>query len=121
MNRHLLAVAFGFRQSPCGSLPGRNHRLRHFSRYRRSGPGGNFRELAFIESDTRGVHAHHVCSDLPRLFNQLLDGHINRCAADRRGTAAERADAVLHNRRVAVNHRDVVDVDAELIGDDLRE
>ena len=48
-------------------------------------------------------------------------GHVQRRAADRLRAAAERADALLHDRRVAVKDRDVLDRHAELIGEHLRE
>ena len=47
--------------------------------------------------------------------------HVQRGAAHGLRPAAERADPLLHDARVAVLNRDVIQRDAELIGEHLRE
>ena len=59
--------------------------------------------------------------ELRHLRLHLGAGHVQRRAADGLRAAAERADALLHDRRVAVLDRDVLDRHAELIGQHLRE
>ena len=46
---------------------------------------------------------------------------MQRGAANRLRPAAEGADALLHDARVAMENRDVLDGDAELVGEHLRE
>ena len=51
----------------------------------------------------------------------FCDRHVHGRAADHEAAAAERADAVGDHVGVAVQHLDVVDVDAERVGRHLRE
>ena len=57
--------------------------------------------------------------DRNRFGLDRLDGHLKRCAADRRSARTEGADAVLHFVGVAVDHAHVIDRNAEFVGDDL--
>ena len=59
--------------------------------------------------------------NLRGLLFQLLNCDEHGRAAHRCRATAERADAVLHDAGVAVNDCDVVEIDAEFIGSDLRE
>ncbi len=55
------------------------------------------------------------------LRDDLVDAHHDRRAADRRAAAAVGVASVRRDVRVAVQHDDVFDRDADAIGDDLRE
>ena len=59
--------------------------------------------------------------ELGHLRLHLAAGHVQRGAADRLRAAAERADPLFDDGRVAVLDRDVLDRHAELIGQHLRE
>ena len=50
---------------------------------------------------------------------QFLNGDQHRSPAHCCGATAERADAVLHNRSVAVNDGNVIEIHTKLIGRDL--
>ena len=58
-----------------------------------------------------------VARFFPNLFRRLVNGD----AADRGRPATERADPLGHDRRVPMDHVDIVYFDSELIGDDLSE
>ena len=57
----------------------------------------------------------------PSLRDHLLPGVPERDPADRERPRAVRVHPELRRGSVPVNHLDVIDSDAELIGDDLRE
>ena len=57
--------------------------------------------------------------NLRGFFFQLLNGDQHRSPAYRRGATAKCADAVLHNRGVAVNDGNVIEIHTKLIGRDL--
>jgi hypothetical protein len=62
-----------------------------------------------------------VGGDLLGFLFQFLHRDVDRGSADGCRAAAKRADAVLDNAGVAVNHGHVVNADAEFIRNDLRE
>jgi hypothetical protein len=65
-------------------------------------------------------HLELVGDDRPRLADDLLARVIEGDAANRQRAAAVRVHALLRHGRVAMEHLDVVDAHAELVGDDLR-
>src|SRR5215831_3742053 len=78
-------------------------------------------ELAVAKGDRRWVNAaEHVGRQLRSFFLQLLQRHVHRGAADCSGSAAESADAILHDGGVAVYDRHVIDLETEFVGGDLR-
>ena len=64
----------------------------------------------------RILNSGDVFSELDRMQRE-----VQRRTSDRRRAAAKRADAVLHNCRVAVQHQDVFHIHAQRIRGDLRE
>ena len=65
-------------------------------------------------------HLELVRDDPPRLRDDLLARVPERDPADRRASGSRTCPSQLGDGGVAVEHLDVVDVDAELVGDDLR-
>ena len=78
-------------------------------------------ELAAVVVDVFDGGFEQVRGEELRLVLDLARRDGERGAADRRRPAAVRAPAHRRVVGVAVNHLHVVDVDAELVGDDLRE
>ena len=78
-------------------------------------------DLAALEDDVLRRGFEQSTSKLRHLRPHLGAGHVQRRAADRLRPAAERPDALFHDRRVAVMDRDVLDRHAELIGKHLPE
>ena len=60
-------------------------------------------------------------SELCHLYLHLATGQVKGGAPDGLRAATKGADSLLHDRRVAVMDRDVLDGNAELIGEHLRE
>ncbi len=81
---------------------------------------GTVADAASVDKgDVVRLQQHHA--ELLDLLFQFLQREVERRTADRRAAAAEGADAVLHDRGVAVQHDHVVDIDAQFVGRDLRE
>ena len=91
----------------------------HFARRRRICRCAASMQAPPVEGDVVGFQQHGA--EFLHLGLEVLEGVIERRAADGRAAAAEGADAVLHDGGVAVDDQDVVDGDAELVGDNLRE
>ena len=58
--------------------------------------------------------------ELRHLGLHLTSRQMQRGSADRLGPAAEGADPLLHDTRIAVKDRDVLERHAELVGEHLR-
>ena len=72
-----------------------------------------------FKNQARGVCLEHVRGNLRRFLFQFLNGDQHRSPAHCCGATAERADAVLHNRSVSVNDRNIIEIHTELISGDL--
>ena len=66
------------------------------------------------------IHFQEMKDQLSRLLFNLLRRLIDGDAAHRGGPAAESADTFGYRSGVSMNDRDIVHLDAQLIGDDLR-
>ena len=78
------------------------------------------RECSVRELEVVLRHLELMRDDRARLRHDLLAGVMERDPADRERAAAVGVHAELRDGSVAVQHLDVVDADAELVGDDLR-
>ena len=78
-------------------------------------------ELAVLELDVAFGGLEHVGGDLLGLGLDLVERLDDRRHADRAGARAVGAHAELHLVGVAVHDRDVLDRNAEPLGDELRE
>ena len=83
--------------------------------------GAGDREAAAVVLEVVRGALELVRDDAPGLLDHLLGGVPERDAADRQAAAPVRVEAELHRRRVAVDHLDLVDRDAQPLGGDLRE
>ena len=76
---------------------------------------------AALELEVVLRHLELMSDDDAHLVEHLAGGLVERDAADGEATAAVRVHAKGDDRRVAVQDLDVVDVDAEPVGGDLRD
>src|SRR5688572_19986533 len=58
--------------------------------------------------------------ELARLLFHLLRRLIDGDSPDCRGPATERADSLGHRTSISMDDRDIIQADAQLVGDDLR-
>src|SRR5260221_8111444 len=79
------------------------------------------RELSVLEADFAGIGLQQMRGELGGFFFQLLERHVDGGSADSGAAAAESANAVLHDERVAVNHGDVINIYAKMIAGELCE
>ena len=78
-------------------------------------------DRAVLEHEVVFVRFEQGGGELGHLALRLRPGHVQRRAADCLRPAAERADPLFHDARVAVKNRDVLERDAELVGQHLGE
>ena len=78
-------------------------------------------EAAAANGDVSRLHAEQVGSKRRHFGFELLCRHVSGSSSDSGGTAAEGPNAVWDSHGVAVHHVDILRIDSQFVGNELRE